>query len=65
MLQSAAITITVFDILGRTVVTLVDGVVSAGDHFVRWDASGLQSGMYFCRLQSPVGLETRKRLLVR
>jgi hypothetical protein len=42
--------ISVYDILGRQVATLVDGVYPAGWHSVRWDASGFVSGLYFVHM---------------
>jgi N-acetylmuramoyl-L-alanine amidase len=44
------VTLDVFDVLGRRVATLVSGVQQAGAHRVRWDARGIASGEYFCRL---------------
>jgi hypothetical protein len=40
----------VFDMLGRRVETLVRERQPAGEHIVRWNASGNPSGMYVCRL---------------
>jgi hypothetical protein len=40
----------VYDVLGRVAIVLVDGTMDAGTHQVEWDASGMASGMYFCRL---------------
>jgi hypothetical protein len=40
----------VFDLLGKEIATLVNGNFSPGSHTVRWDASGLASGLYFYRL---------------
>ncbi len=52
----------VFDVMGRKVATLVDGVETAGLHTVTWNASkfasgvsaegGYASGVYFYRLMS-------------
>jgi hypothetical protein len=47
--SSSHTTLTVHDVSGRTVATLVDGELSAGTHAVEWDAS-VPSGVYFCRL---------------
>jgi hypothetical protein len=46
----AKVTLIVYDVLGRQVVTLVEGQVSAGMHDVVVDASNLASGMYFYRI---------------
>jgi hypothetical protein len=59
------VTLKVFDILGREVTTLVNEVKHAGVYTVRWDAIGVTSGVYFCRLQAGKFTETRKFLLIR
>ena len=43
-------TLKVYDISGRTIATLVDEDVVAGTHHMMWDAGGLPSGVYVCRL---------------
>jgi photosystem II stability/assembly factor-like uncharacterized protein len=55
----------IFDLLGRAVETLVDGVLSAGEHLVEWKPTDAASGIYFYRLQTPLGSFTKKLLLVR
>lgn len=42
--------LSVFDLLGREVRTLVDERKSPGDYKVPFDAAGLASGVYLCRL---------------
>jgi hypothetical protein len=59
------VTLTVFNTLGQQVATLVQGDQEAGYHEVRFDASGLSSGVYFYRLQAGTYVETRKLLLLR
>jgi hypothetical protein len=55
----------IYDLLGREVATLVDGVRPAGEHQVQWDASGMPGGMYLYRLESGTFRETRKLMLVK
>jgi hypothetical protein len=50
--QAEQVTITVFDLAGRRVATLVDDHVEAGTHSVVWQANGLASGVYLYRIQA-------------
>jgi hypothetical protein len=43
-------TLKVYDMNGRLVTTLVNGLVDAGTHQVAWNASDMPSGMYIYRL---------------
>lgn len=55
----------VYDVLGREVLCLVDGVKKAGYHQVTLDASDLASGTYFYKVQAGLFSDVRKLLLVR
>ncbi|HUI64701.1 MAG TPA: T9SS type A sorting domain-containing protein [Bacteroidota bacterium] len=55
----------VFDVLGRSIAVLVDGHQTEGVHTVSWDAKGLASGVYICRLQAGGLLKTMKMVLER
>jgi hypothetical protein len=55
--------LTVYDILGREVATLVDGVQEPGTHEVRFDAGTLSSGMYVYRLRTTGYVQQRKMIL--
>ncbi|HTP12845.1 MAG TPA: phosphodiester glycosidase family protein [Bacteroidota bacterium] len=57
--------LTIFDVIGRNVATLVSGELQAGTYSTRWNASGFPSGVYFYRLQTRGFVETRKLLLIR
>ncbi len=46
------VTLTVFDMLGRTVSILVDEVQPPGTHRADWDAAAATSGVYLYRLQA-------------
>ena len=59
------VTVTVYDILGRRVRTLVDSVHSSGLHTVLFDAERLPSGLYMYRMQIDAYTEVRKMLLIR
>lgn len=55
----------VYDILGREVATLVNENKPTGVHEVQFDASGLPSGVYLCRMTAGSFMELRKLLLLR
>lgn len=64
--QPANVQVQVVDVLGRTVATLQDGRMSAGQHIVTFDASGLASGSYFIQAVVPGQQQmTRKVVLVK
>jgi hypothetical protein len=63
--RESSVRITVFDVLGREQAVLIDGDLPAGVYTVRWDASGVASGMYILRMQSGDFTETRRMLLLR
>ena len=63
--ESAQVRLVVYDVLGRQVRVLVDGVHAAGRHEVVFDASDLSSGTYLYRLETPQGSFVQMMLLVK
>ena len=63
--EPSQVSLVIYDITGREVVTLLNGWYSAGEHRQLWNASNLSSGIYFARLS--VGNLTRiqKLLLIK
>ena len=57
-------TLTVQDVTGRTIATLVDGVLEAGIHSVEWNDDAA-SGIYFYRLTAGNSTLTRKMVLMK
>ena len=55
----------VFNTLGERVARLVQEEQVQGEHQVTFDARGLASGVYFCRLWTTEGVQTRRMMLVR
>jgi len=55
----------VFDMLGRHVALLTNGVMEAGTHEVTFDASNLASGVYLYRLTAGQVVQTRQMVLVK
>jgi hypothetical protein len=63
------ITLRVYDVAGRLVRTLVDGVESAGEKRVTWDGrnghgSRVATGVYFYRMTAPGFVKTKKMVLL-
>ncbi len=59
------VTLVVFDVQGKTVVTLVNEEQTAGRKEVRWSGKNVASGIYFYKLQAGSFGETKKMLLVK
>ncbi|GAB4369801.1 MAG: hypothetical protein Kow0042_11680 [Calditrichia bacterium] len=59
------VTLKIYNNLGEEVVTLVSQKLAAGKYKYEWDANGLASGVYLCRLQINEFVQVRKMLLVR
>jgi hypothetical protein len=59
------VTLTVFDVLGREVATLVNEPKVPGVYTTVLDGSGLAGGVYLCRLQAGCFSATRKLVLLR
>jgi Secretion system C-terminal sorting domain len=59
------VNVTVYDLTGRRITTLVDHMYPPGLHRVPFDASNLPSGVYFARLNSAPFTSTQKLLLLK
>lgn len=62
---SSNVSLSVFDLTGKKVATLVNEKQSAGSHQIEWVASDLASGVYMYRLEAGSFVQTRKTLLLR
>ncbi len=68
--EVSRVKVEIFDLTGRKIRTLVNGVLPAGEHQVNWDGTddlgrSVASGLYFYRLQNEEHLQTRKMILMR
>jgi hypothetical protein len=63
--NSNYVSLKIYDVLGREVVTLVDEVQDVGFKSVAFDASQLTSGVYYYRIVAGDFVETRKMVLMR
>ncbi|MFQ5651251.1 MAG: penicillin acylase family protein [bacterium] len=63
--KSTRVRLQIYNIQGQVVKTLVDEFQKAGSHQIRWEASGLSSGIYVYKLTASGFLEVRKSILVK
>lgn len=63
--QWSNVTLSVYNTLGQVVSTLVNEIQDVGYHEIRFDGSGLASGVYFYRLQSGGYVAVKKLLLMK
>jgi hypothetical protein len=59
------VTLSLYNTLGQQVASLVDAVEEPGEHSVRFDGSGLASGVYCYRLRAGEYVATKRLVLVR
>lgn len=64
MANGANLKMSVYNILGAHVATLVDNEsYAAGVHSVKWDTSKVNSGLYFCKLETGNASQTLKMMV--
>jgi hypothetical protein len=65
VMTASQLSLRVYDLLGREVATLFDGQETPGRHSVTFDARNLASGVYLCRLSTPMFSATSRLLLMK
>jgi len=63
--ESGKVRVSVVDLAGRLVETLVSGYRTSGEQTVRFEAGHLAGGVYFCRIESESGSGTIKLILLK
>jgi len=63
--RKAEVTLQIFDLLGRVVITLVEDQLGAGSYKLTFEAEELPSGIYFYRFQALDFIKTRKFTLMK
>jgi hypothetical protein len=62
---ASEVKLVVYDMLGREVAKLMEGVEEPGYKSVEWNAGAVASGVYFYRLTAADFAQTRKLLVLR
>jgi len=63
--MTSSVNISVYDVLGRQVATLVDDVKLAGNYTVSWNGESLSSGVYYVRMTSENFSQIQKVMLMK
>ena len=63
--QSESVLLTVYNLQGQHLATLVDGNLPAGTHNIMFDATGLASGIYIYRIQAGTTVTNKLMTLVK
>jgi hypothetical protein len=62
--QAAAVKLTIFDVSGKEIVTLVNRTQAPGEYTLQWTPQNLASGIYWYRLQAGSFSATQKMVLM-
>ena len=70
LIEDEHVTLDIYSVSGRLICTLLDDFQTQGKHSIRWgglDDTGRQvaSGIYFCRIKTASGMQTKKIVLAR
>lgn len=64
--EQGKVRLSVFDMLGKNIKTLVNEQIGPGTYEINWDATGYPSGTYFYQIETSTGFkETRKMILLK
>ena len=64
-IYSGAVRLGVYDAMGRLITTYLDEVLEAGEYRGRMNVTGTTPGVYFLRLTTPEGTQSRRFVLIR
>jgi len=59
------LSIDIYDMNGRRIQSLVNGIFDSGQQEIYWDAGELSSGVYFIMMSSRDFMETKKVTLIK
>ncbi len=62
--RQSSVKIEVYNLIGQRMATLLDAVKPAGVHFVKFDANGFSSGLYFYRMTADGNVNLMKKMVL-
>ncbi|MDR3626653.1 MAG: T9SS type A sorting domain-containing protein [Ignavibacteriaceae bacterium] len=65
IVKSGHVTLTIYDILGRKIATLINQNQEAGNHTINFNASRFASGVYFYRIEAGDFTSVKKMMLLK
>ena len=65
LLTDANVSLSIYDLNGKIIETIVDGKLKLGDHLVTWNAKNISSGVYFAILSTKDFSQTQKMILLK
>jgi hypothetical protein len=63
--ETSNISLLIYDMNGREISSLANGVMSAGYHNIKWNAQGYSSGIYFVKMVTSNSTMTQKIILMK
>lgn len=63
--EQVHVNLTVYNLLGQRVATLINETRSSGWHDVTFDATGLSSGVFIYRIEAGESVKTRSMMFVK
>jgi hypothetical protein len=63
--SASFVNLSIYDLLGREIVTLVSEGLQPGTYEVEWDASNYMSNVYFYRISARYYVDTKKMILIK
>ncbi|MBN1406467.1 MAG: FG-GAP repeat protein [Calditrichaceae bacterium] len=64
-IASQHVDLSIYNILGQKVATLINKKQTAGKYQVKWNAEGFPSGLYFYRIKADKFMETKRMILIK
>jgi len=65
LVVDSRVTLTVYDLAGREISTLVNGEIKAGAHSLTWNAEGVAAGLYVVKMEAGAFSASRKVILLK
>ena len=63
--EPSTVEVSVYDVSGKMITTLLNDTVSVGTHQLMWDSTGLSSGVYLIKMQTQDGVFYRQATVLR